>query len=66
MKFAEDVTKEMIENVLDVALHDLREYSKEAKQKYENNKSDEFQHSMATAFQLAAEMIENRLDVLED
>lgn len=66
MRFSDNVTKEMIENMLDVTLHDLRKYSQEAKKKYEQDKTDEFQHSMATAFQLAAEMIENRLDVLEE
>ncbi len=64
MKFSSDVTKENIENMMDVILHDLREYSNDAKKQYEKDNTNEFQHSMATAFQLAADMIENRLGTL--
>ena len=66
MTVADDVTKEMVLGLIDWTLDDIAKEQKEAQAAYEKDNSDEFSHALATAFQLAAEMLRNRLSSLQD
>lgn len=66
MNLPENVTKQMILDVIDWALEDISKEQKNAQAEYEKDNSNEFQGALATAFQLAEEMIRNRLETLQD
>ena len=66
MKLAADVTREMVAGVMEQTLHDLEREQKTAALAYAKDKSDDFQHSMATAFQCAVDMLRARMETLEE
>ena len=66
MTFADDVTKDMIGNMIDKILFDLEEHQKNAEAEYQRDKNNDFQYSMATAFKCAGDMIRSRIEVLTE
>ena len=66
MKLAADVTREMVAGVMEQTLRDLETEQRNAAEAYAKDKTDNFQHSMATAFQCAADMMRARMETLED
>ncbi len=66
MKLNEDVSRDMLLDVVEWYLEDLAKEQQEAKANYEQDKTDELQYAISTAFQLAKEMLESRLKGLEE
>lgn len=66
MKLNEDVSRDMLLDVVEWYLEDLAKEQQEAKADYEQDKTDELQYAISTAFQLAREMLESRLRGLEE
>ena len=66
MKLDKDVTRDMLQDVVEWYLDDLTKEQKEAMANYEQDKTDELQYAISTAFQLAKEMLESRLRGLEE
>ena len=66
MNVAADVTKEMLIGVIEKTLSDLENEEKIAREAYNADKTNDFQRSMITAFQCAADMIRTRMETLED
>ena len=66
MTVAEDVTKEMVLDVIEWALSDMAKEQEAAQKEYENNRADKCSLGMSMAYQFAGEMIRNRIDTLQD
>ncbi len=66
MKLNEDVSRDMLLDVVEWYLEDLAKEQQEARANYEQDKTNELQYAISTAFQLAREMLESRLRGLEE
>ena len=66
VKLSEDVTRDMLANVVENALADMDQYRRDARAAYEADKSDEFHKYMDTMFALAGDMVRSRLSTLCD
>jgi len=66
MKFSKDVTADMLEDIIELYLTNLREHREDAKQAYEADAKDEFHKYMYDMFGLAEEMLLNRLSPLTE
>lgn len=66
MRLSEDVTRDMLADVVENALADMDRYRLEARAAYESDRSDEFHKYMDTMFALAGDMVRARLSTLCD
>ena len=65
MKLAEDVTREMLLDVVEWFLEDLRNECKEAKENSISDKSDKYSHDVSIIYQQVDDMLTARLSTLE-
>ena len=66
MKLSEEVTREMLADIVEQTLEDMEKYRLDAKEAYEANKNDDFHMYMDTMFGLAIEMFRSRLSTICD
>ena len=66
MILEKDVTRDMLADVVQSYLDDLRKEKKEAKEAYKNDKEAVFDRDLTMAFQLAEDMLVARLSTIAD
>lgn len=66
MILEKDVTRDMLADVVQSYLDDLRKEKKEAKEAYKNDKEAVFDRDLSMAFQLAKDMLVARLSTIAD
>lgn len=66
MKLSENVTRDMLADIIELALEDMEKERQEAHEAYEADKADDFHMYMDTMFGLAIDMIRARLSTLCD
>lgn len=66
MILEKDVTGDMLADVVQSYLDDLRKEKKEAKEAYKNDKEAVFDRDLSMAFQLAEDMLVARLSTIAD
>ncbi len=66
MILEKDVTRDMLADVVQSYLDDLRKEKKEAKEAYKNDKEAVFDRDLSMAFQLAEDMLVARLSTIAD
>lgn len=66
MILEKDVTRDMLADVVQSYLDDLRKEKKEAKEAYKNDKEAIFDRDLSMAFQLAEDMLVARLSTIAD
>ncbi|MCI7079444.1 MAG: hypothetical protein MR949_10865 [Veillonellaceae bacterium] len=66
MILEKDVTRDMLADVVQSYLDDLRKEKKEAKEAYKNDKEAVFDRDLSMAFQLAEDMLIARLSTIAD
>ena len=66
MILEKDVTRDMLADVVQSYLDDLRKEKKEAKEAYKNDKEAIFDRDLSMAFQLAGDMLVARLSTIAD
>ena len=64
MKLSDEVTRDMLADVIEQALEDIEKYRSDARTAYEADKSDLFHMNMDIMFGLAIEMFRSRLSTL--
>lgn len=64
IKLADDVTREMLMDVVEQTLKDMEKEQKEARAAYKKDKKDEFHMYMDTMFGLAIDMLKDRVSTL--
>lgn len=64
MKLSKDVTRDMLADIVELALEDMEKYRQEARAAYGEDKSDTFHMYMDTMFGLAEDMFRSRLSTL--
>ena len=64
MKLSNDVTRDMLFDVVKEFLGDLEKEQKEATEKYKNNPSNLFDHDVSLVYQIAGDMLKSRLDTI--
>ena len=60
----EEVTKEMVVDVLKWAVSDIEKERERAKLAYDNDKNDDFNAAMETALALSIDMIRSRMNTV--
>lgn len=66
MILEKDVTRDMLADVVQSYLDDLRKEKKEAKEAYKNDKEAVFDRDLSMAFQLAEDMLVARLSTIAE
>lgn len=66
MILEKDVTRDMLADVVQSYLDDLRKEKKEAKDAYKNDQKAVFDRDLSMAFQLAEDMLVARLSTIAD
>lgn len=66
MILEKDVTRDMLADVVQSYLDDLRKEKKEAKDAYKNDQEAVFDRDLSMAFQLAEDMLVARLSTIAD
>lgn len=66
MILEKDVTRDMLADVVQSYLDDLRKEKKEAKDAYKNDQETVFDRDLSMAFQLAEDMLVARLSTIAD
>lgn len=66
MILEKDVTRDMLADVVQSYLDDLRKEKKEAKDTYKNDQEAVFDRDLSMAFQLAEDMLVARLSTIAD
>ena len=66
MKLSENVTRDMLAEIIELALEDMEKERLEAHAAYEADKADDFHMYMDTMFGLAIDMVKARLSTLCD
>lgn len=66
MILEKDVTRDMLADVVQSYLDDLRKEKKEAKDAYKNDQEAVFDRDLSMAFQLAEDMLVARLSTVAD
>lgn len=64
MKLSNDVTRDMLFDVVQEFLFDLEKEQKEAAEKYKNNPGNLFDHDVSLVYQIAGDMLKSRLDTI--
>ena len=64
MRLSDNVTREMLAGVIELALQDMDKARREAREAWEADKADDFQRCVSDVFGLAADMVRARLSTL--
>lgn len=66
MTFEKDITRDMLADIVQSYLDDLRKEKKEAKEAYKKDKEAVFDRDLSEAFQLAEDMLIARLSTIAE
>ena len=66
MTFEKDITRDMLADIVQSYLDDLRKEQKEAKEAYKKDKEAVFDRDLSEAFQLAEDMLIARLSTIAE
>ena len=66
MTFEKDMTRDMLADIVQSYLDDLRKEKKEAKEAYKKDKEAVFDRDLSEAFQLAEDMLIARLSTIAE
>lgn len=66
MTFEKDITRDMLADIVQSYLDDLRKEKKEAKEAYKKDKEAVFDRDLSDAFQLAEDMLIARLSTIAE
>ena len=66
MTFEKDITRDMLADIVQSYLDDLRKEKKEAKEAYKKDKGAVFDRDLSEAFQLAEDMLIARLSTIAE
>lgn len=66
MTFEKDITRDMLADIVQSYLDDLRKEKKEAKEAYKKDKEAVFDRDLSEAFQLAEDMLIARLNTIAE
>ncbi len=66
MNFEKDITRDMLADIVQSYLDDLRKEKKEAKEAYKKDKEAVFDRDLSEAFQLAEDMLIARLSTIAE